>query len=169
MFETYIRSAIRKLVPIPIKVNCGERFIYWNDGIHEVINYTIDEKHPELAKEFSDYIEQKYNIDMKKYYFTFCLLHEIGHYYTKTEVDIETENVLRQLIKMDENSSNAAYFELPSEQLANEFAYQFFKLYPRDVNYFQRKVVPVIYYYGKHYQSNHYIQVKGNLCYEVNN
>ena len=70
---------------------------------------------------------------------------------------------------MDENSSNAAYFELPSEQLANEFAYQFFKLYPQDVDYFQRKVVPVIYYYGKHYQSKHYIHVKGNLCYEVNN
>ena len=47
MFETYIRTAIRKLIPIPIKVNCGERFVYWNDGIHEVINYTVNEKYPD--------------------------------------------------------------------------------------------------------------------------
>lgn len=159
--ETYIKRQIHKLIPIPIKIKRGDRFIYWNDGTNEVINYSIKSFDKESEKEFDDYIEKTYGVDMSKYSFIFSLLHEVGHYMTIEQVDIQAENVLRQLIRNSDNRENKAYFNLESEKLANDWAYWYFTSCFEECKRFTKKVVPLIKSYYKDKEIQNYILVKG--------
>lgn len=156
--EIYIRRQIHKLIPIPIKINCGDRFIYWNDGTNEVINYSVESFDKESEKEFYNYIEKTYGVDMGKYGFIFSLLHEVGHYMTIEQVDVENENLLRQLIQ-----DNSAYFNLKSEKLANDWAFWYFTSCYNECKRFTKKVLPLIKHYYKNGQnrSGKFILVKG--------
>ena len=156
--ETYIRRQIHKLIPIPIKIKCGDRFIYWNDGVNEVINYSVESFDKKSEKEFDNYIEKTYGVDMSKYSFIFSLLHEVGHYMTIEQVDVENENLLRQLIQ-----DNNAYFNLESEKLANDWAYWYFTSCFDECKHFTKKVLPLIKHFYKNGQnrSNRFILVKG--------
>lgn len=156
--ETYIKRQIHKLIPIPIKIKCGDRFIYWNDGTNEVINYAVDSFDKESEKEFNNYIEKTYGVDMSKYGFIFSLLHEVGHYMTIEQVDVENENLLRQLIQ-----DNSAYFNLESEKLANDWAFWYFTSCYSECKRFTNKVLPLIKYFYKDGQnrSDRFIIVKG--------
>lgn len=156
--ETYIRRQIHKLIPIPIKIKCGDRFIYWNDGTNEVINYSIESFDKESEKEFNNYIEKTYGVDMSKYSFIFSLLHEVGHYMTIEQVDVENENLLRQLIK-----DNSTYFNLESEKLANDWAFWYFTSCYNECKRFTKKVLPLIKHFYKNGQnrSGKFILVKG--------
>ena len=156
--ETYIRRQIHKLIPIPIKIKCGDRFIYWNDGTNEVINYSVESFDKESEKEFNNYIEKTYGVDMSKYSFIFSLLHEVGHYMTIEQVDVENENLLRQLIQ-----DNSAYFNLESEKLANDWAFWYFTSCYNECKRFTKKVLPLIKHFYKNGQnrSGKFILVKG--------
>lgn len=158
MISEYINTQIKNLIPIPINIKCGDRFIYWNDGTNEVINYAIDSFDKESEKEFNDYIEKTYGVDMSKYSFIFSLLHEVGHYMTIEQVDVENENLLRQIIK-----DNNAYFNLESERLANDWAYWYFTSCYNECKRFTKKVLPLIKHYYKNGQnrSGKFILVKG--------
>lgn len=156
--ETYIRRQIHKLIPIPIKIKCGDRFIYWNDGTNEIINYSVESFDKESEKEFYNYIEKTYGVNMGKYGFIFSLLHEVGHYMTIEQVDVENENLLRQLIQ-----DNSAYFNLKSEKLANDWAFWYFTSCYNECKRFTKKVLPLIKHYYKNGQnrSGKFILVKG--------
>jgi hypothetical protein len=159
--DKYIRKEIRDCFSVPIRVSHGERFIYFCQDEIEVINYTTLDNTPREKVIFSNYIQNMYGIDMKKYYFTYSLLHEIGHYFTIEDVDIEYENMIREILR---NSTSAntdiAYFNLPSEQLANDYASIFFEQYPEIVDYFQNEVVPLIRWFYHNKPIENYINVR---------
>ena len=164
MIETYIREQIYKLIPVPIPIKCGERFIYWNDGINEVVNFTIEDFDPEIDEIFRQYITETYGVDMKKYDFIFSLLHEIGHYMTIEQVDIISENYLRELIHQTETDLTKiqyAYFNLESERLANDWAYWYFTSCFDECKRFTKKVLPLIKFYYKDKEITNYVLVKG--------
>lgn len=164
MIETYIREQLYKLIPITIPIKCGERFIYWNDGINEVVNFTIEDFDPEIDEIFRQYITETYGVDMEKYDFIFSLLHEIGHYMTIEQVDIISENYLRELIHQTETDLTKiqyAYFNLESEKLANDWAYWYFTSCFDECKRFTKKVLPLIKFYYKDKEITNYILVKG--------
>lgn len=163
MIEEYINTQIKNLIPIAIDIKCGDRFIYWNDGINEVINYAVDSYDEESEKEFDNYIERTYGVDMSKYSFIFSLLHEVGHFMTIEQVDIQNENFLRQLIHNSDKRENSAYFNLESERLANDWAFWYFTSCYKECKRFTKKVLPLIKYYYKDGQnrSDRFIIVRG--------
>lgn len=164
MIETYIREQLYKLIPITIPIKYGERFIYWNDGINEVVNFTIEDFDPEIDEIFRQYITETYGVDMEKYDFIFSLFHEIGHYMTIEQVDIISENYLRELIHQTETDLTKiqyAYFNLESEKLANDWAYWYFTSCFDECKRFTKKVLPLIKFYYKDKEIENYILVKG--------
>lgn len=82
------------------------------------------------------YIKETYDIDLssKEDYDLFALLHEIGHHFTMDDLedeDAEEELLMRNLIQMidDEATANETYFKLPSEMMANDWAFDHFNEY----------------------------------------
>lgn len=163
MIETYIREQLYKLIPITIPIKCGERFIYYNDPLNgiEVINFAIEDFDSKADENFRQYISKTYGVDMTKYDFIFSLLHEIGHYMTIEQVDIQAENLLREIIFQREEDDGNAYFNLESERLANDWAYWYFTSCFDECKRFTEKVVPLIKFYYKDKEIKNYILVKG--------
>lgn len=94
------------------------------------------EIYPEEQKLFCDHIKKTYGLDIsqKEDYELFSLLHEIGHHFTMDDLedeDAENELLMRNLIHCidDVAIANETYFNLPSEVLANDWAFDHFNEY----------------------------------------
>lgn len=92
------------------------------------------EVYSEEQKLFCDHIKETYGLDIsqKEDYELFSLLHEIGHHFTMDDLeDEEAENelLMRNLIHCidDVTTANETYFNLPSEVLANDWAFDHFE------------------------------------------
>jgi RNA processing factor Prp31 len=92
------------------------------------------EIYPEEQKLFCDHIKKTYglDIDQKEDYELFSLLHEIGHHFTMDDLEeeeAENELLMRNLIHCidDVTTANETYFNLPSEMLANDWAFDHFE------------------------------------------
>lgn len=88
---------------------------------------------PEEQKLFCDHIKETYGLDIsqKEDYELFSLLHEIGHHFTMDDLedeDAENELLMRNLIHCidDVTIANETYFNLPSEVMANDWAFDHF-------------------------------------------
>lgn len=82
---------------------------------------------------FKSHILNDYGLDLsdETAYVVFSLLHEMGHHMTLDDMDDEdatNEIAMREVIHLieDVDTANQAYFKLPSEVLANDWAYEHF-------------------------------------------
>lgn len=80
------------------------------------------------------YIKETYDLDLSddEDYDLFALLHEIGHHFTMDDLedeDAEQELLMRNLIALIDDTmvANETYFQLPSEMLANDWAFDHFE------------------------------------------
>ena len=129
------RNVIAKVLEnFDVRVVLGEDFSY-DPETHTVyftpFTCSVDEFHRQWISDFLDFTVTKRN------YFLFSLLHEVGHHYTMeslTDEDLEYETLCRQALKFSDesdNRKNEAYFRLPSEIIATQWAIYFMKDYPR--------------------------------------
>lgn len=128
------RNVIAKVLEnFDVRVVLGEDFSY--DPITHTVYFTpftcsVDEFHREWISEIFHFVITK------KDYFLFSLLHEIGHHYTMenlTDEELNYEAFCRQALNFSEesdNRKNEAYFSLPSEIIATQWAIDFMKNYP---------------------------------------
>ena len=129
------RNVIAKILEnFDVRVVLGDDFSY--DPETRTVYFTpftcsVDDFHRQWISDFFDFTVTERN------YFLFSLLHEIGHHYTMeslTDEDLEYEILCRQALKFSDesdNRKNEAYFSLPSEIIATQWAIDFMKDYPR--------------------------------------
>ena len=84
---------------------------------------------PTLGEYHRAWIAEKFDVEMSAgAYFLFSLLHEVGHHYTLgdlTEEDLEYETFCREVLSYSDDAPkevNEAYFNLPAEILATQWA-----------------------------------------------
>lgn len=129
----------------------GNEFCFY-DNIN-VITYSMF--HTELDKEWADHINQKYNCDIKPFFFIFCLLHEIGHYKTLPTIpieELEKELAIRETLQetvSNQKEMNEIYTNLPSERLANEWAIDYLEKNYVSCWEFQKKIFAIMAHYYK--------------------
>lgn len=100
-----------------------------------VLKYSEDDK---LIK----YINEKYNTDIGPWYFVFCLLHEIGHHMTLSNLSDEEyafEQLMRKEVLNIIEVPNEIYFTLPAEVMATEWALKYIMNHAQECWDFQRK------------------------------
>lgn len=123
--------AIAKSFDEELTVVLGDEFTY----IYVESTVIFGTEHlPEEQKLFCDHIKETYGLDIsqKEDYELFSLLHEIGHHFTMDDLeDEEAENelLMRNLIHCidDVATANETYFNLPSEVMANDWAFDHFE------------------------------------------
>ena len=116
-----------------LSVELDDEFAYF----YVTSTITFGTNPPKEGKEmFQNHIKSTYGLDIsnEEDYQLFSLLHEIGHHFTMDDMedeDSENELLMRQLIHMidDETTAQETYFNLPSEMLANDWAFDNFKEY----------------------------------------
>lgn len=130
---------------------CGNEFCYY-DKI-DFIEYSIF--HNSIEREWAEFINQKYDCDIKPFFFIFSLLHEIGHYKTlptipkeELEIELATRKILDEIITNQEEM-NEAYTNLPSERAANEWALKYLEENTEACWKFQLKVFRILAHYYK--------------------
>lgn len=126
--ETTILNIIRPFGVKTAKLRAD--FVYNNET--GIVSFSLP-IFGELEKYHCEWINARYNIDLSDplIYWFFSLLHEVGHHQTMidlTDEDLEFEYFMRELIDInysdqDDNfDSSDAYFSLPAEILATEWA-----------------------------------------------
>lgn len=129
----------------------GKEFCFY-DNIN-VITYSVF--HNQLDAQWAEYINQKYDCDIKPFYFIFSLLHEVGHYKTLPTIPkdvIEEELFIRAnlLDKIEtQEEMNEVYTNLPSERAANEWAIAYLEKNYISCWEFQRKIFSILAHYYK--------------------
>lgn len=119
------------------------------DYITERIGYTIFDNSKSLLNIM--YINEKYGVDIEPYSFIFPILHEIGHHVTANQVDFDIEIYLRGILELEEDFSEwvKAYYNLPAEQLANEWAIDYLMKHQEECQKLQNKWYKIIYHIYK--------------------
>ena len=125
----------RQLGVTGIKVKCTNDFCYWGYDDHQFIEYSLKEMEKEILLGYQDYFK-KYHPDFAQYpcsFFTFSLLHELGHALTipnanETYMD-RSRKAKRNLShkNMSLRKKQARYCELYIERIANEKAIELIK------------------------------------------
>lgn len=129
---------------------CGERFEYSNSVV-SFTPYFWDR----LSRAHCEYIDKTFGIDVRSSYFTFCILHEIGHHYTLrnfTEEEIDNEIIIRKLLSFcekDPKEINDAYFNLPIEEEATKWALEYMVNHVSWVNRVNRLCCDALRHYFK--------------------
>jgi hypothetical protein len=91
---------------------------------------------------FFTFVTATYGIDAREFSIAlWTILHEFGHYYDIMDYDTSEDLVLRNLICADPNVNIYAYYNLPSELAATEWAIDFIK-----TNYLLCKRVDEVYF-----------------------
>ena len=129
--ETAIKIA--KSFDEELSVELDDEFAYFY--VTSTITFGINS--PKEGKEmFQNHIKSTYGLDIsnEEDYQLFSLLHEIGHHFTMDDMedeDAENELLMRNLIHCidDETTAQETYFNLPSEILANDWAFDNFNEY----------------------------------------
>ena len=87
---------------------------------------------PALGEYHRAWIAEKFGVEMSESaYFLFSLLHEVGHHYTLgslTEEDLKYESFCREVLSYSDDTPkevNEAYFNLPAEILATQWALEY--------------------------------------------
>ena len=129
----------------------GKEFCYY-DNI-DFIEYSIF--HSPIETMWADHINNKYECDIKPFFFIFSLLHEIGHYKTLPTIpkeELEEELIIRKTLSdfiSDQQEMNEVYTNLPSERAANEWALTYLEENTQACWEFQRKVFRILAHYYK--------------------
>lgn len=125
-----VKKFVKQFGEIRIARDDSFAYFYSEDKITYTTDFTKDAPQVESLK---GYLFQTFHLEFQdeKEFFIFSLLHEIGHYLTMdtlTEKELLTEILLREAIKLqkDEGKADTAYYNLPSEKLANEWANEYF-------------------------------------------
>jgi len=141
--DTLTKNITRYVRKFGIKsVNLGNSFYYKDGKInYTVLSYDDDEQHIK-------HIENTYGIDVRPFYFLFCLMHEVGHHMTVdelTEDDMIFELIMRNgIFPLVEEDTNSAYFNLPAEDLANKWALEYILNHADECWKFQRKCFAIM-------------------------
>lgn len=117
--------------------------------VNNLLTYSIyryDNDH-----ELVDFVEEKYNVNIKDYFFVFSLLHEIGHHKTWrnfTEQELNQDSFLREVIHAIANYShsdaNLMYFNLPTEDAANRWAIEYIDSHLEECWKFQNRCMKIL-------------------------
>lgn len=138
------RNVIAKILEeFNVKVILGDCFFYNPDT--RTVYFT---PFSSSSDDFHRYwILQNFNYTIKeREYFLFSLLHEIGHHYTfgyLTDEDLQYEVFCRKILENSDKSANEineAYFNLPAEKLATQWAINFMSEHPHWCRKMNRKI-----------------------------
>lgn len=99
---------------------------------------------------FIDFCNKKYDTDLTAWSFVFCILHEIGHFQTISQ--LTKEQLAYEYLMRDMGIDNNIYFNLPAEDLANKWALEYLETHPQECWKFQNKCLNIIrHLYKKHH------------------
>ncbi len=120
-----LENKIAKILkPFGVKVAMYEQFLYCEGRVF----FTLFED-PYIGEHHRGWIAKNYGMRMNSgAYFLFSLLHEVGHHMTiknMTEEDLNYETFCRNALSYADGTPeeiNEAYFNLPAEILATEWA-----------------------------------------------
>lgn len=149
-----LENKIEKILkPFGVKVAMYEKFFYGDGWV-----FFTPFEDPSIEKHHSRWIAKNYNVEMNtNTYFLFSLLHEVGHHMTIkdiTEEDLNYEIFCRNVLHCADNSPeeiNEAYFNLPAEILATEWALEYMLNNPKWCIKASRKIHNAIHHF---YNSN---------------
>lgn len=140
------RNVIAKILEdFNVRVTLGDCFFYDPDTCtvyFTPFSSSSDEFH-------RHWILQNFNYTIKeREYFLFSLLHEVGHHYTfsdLTDEDLQYEIFCRKILENFDkyrtaDEINEAYFNLPAEKLATQWAIDFMSEYPHWCRKMNRKI-----------------------------
>ena len=133
------------------KAISSDEFAYYPET--ETINYTMYIYETDL--QFIDLVNKKYSVDIRPWYFIFCLLHEVGHHLTLdelTEEDLLNDLFLRQIVIPNiENTDKCgrAYINLIAEDLATSWAINYIDTHLEECKLMQNKFLKVMTHYEK--------------------
>lgn len=129
MFAKEIEKTVLDFVkPFGIKkVKYSDEFLY--KPKKKEIHFSIFPYLCDGDIEFVEFLNNFYGVDIKKYYYVFSLMHEVGHHLTSENVytsddDIAFDFFMRLGVCQMEDD-NQLYFLLPAEKAANEWAINF--------------------------------------------
>lgn len=128
------------------RATCDNRFMYYIQN--QTITYTI--YHNIMDEDYINFLNTTYEINVRPWYFVFCILHEIGHHMTYDKLtahDYALESFARTSIfpsMEDEKEINAAYWKLPAEDLANKWAIDYIDNHTKQCWRFQRKCYKIM-------------------------
>lgn len=110
-----------------VKVAMYNQFLYSEGWVF----FTLFESSA-LGEYHRAWIAENFGVKMNvSAYFLFSLLHEVGHHYTLenlTEEDLKYESFCREILSCSDNTPkevNKAYFNLPAEILATQWALEY--------------------------------------------
>ena len=126
----------------------SDEFVYFHDDC--TVGYTL------VIGDFADkvwkeYVLKKFNYSIKNT-FVFSLLHEIGHHYTiglfdskRTKEEKAKIDRIEKLLKLTsgddaERVLHLAYFDLPTERIATEWAVKYARENEKELNDFWNKL-----------------------------
>ena len=133
------------------KVISSDEFAYTPNN--EVITYTMYIYDTDI--QFVELVNEKYSVDIRPWYFIFCLLHEIGHHITLenlTQEDLLTDQILRQVVIPnieDEKRQGQAYVNLVAEDLATSWAIEYIDSHLKECFEIQDRFLKIIKHYMK--------------------
>lgn len=133
------------------KVTSSDEFTYYPET--ETINYTMYLYETDL--QFINLVNEKYSVDIRPWYFIFCLLHEVGHHLTLdelTEEDLLNDLFLRQIVIPNiENTDKCgrAYINLIAEDLATSWAINYIDTHLEECKLMQNKFLKIMAHYEK--------------------
>ena len=140
--EKHVRKFVRRFgVTRAICTNEFEYFPAGNTVCFTIFAYDEDQH---LIK----FIREKYDFNIFKWFFTFCILHEVGHKMTLPQLTDEAmhfeeiaRNGILPLVKEggDVEEINTLYFNLPAEDLANRWAIDYINTHEEECWKFQQR------------------------------
>lgn len=148
----------RQLGVTDVKVKCTNEFCHWFDEKYKShIEYSLSAPGEDVLFGYSDYIK-KHHPEMKNYphnFFTFSLLHELGHSLTLFSADISLIEKSRKalinfLIASNNNNSisprkrQARYCEFYIEKIANEKAIELIKNNYEIIQKFEKRLEKLV-------------------------
>lgn len=128
------------------RARMGNQFVYLANT--QTMNYTVLQY--ETDEDYIEYLNSTYEIDVRPWYFVFCILHEVGHHMTigeLSEEDYTFEYIMRKhLLGMidDQKKINEIYFQMPAEDLANRWAIEYISAHPEECWRFQWKCYAIM-------------------------
>lgn len=128
------------------RARMGNQFVYLANT--QTMNYTVLQY--ETDEDYIEYLNSTYEIDVRPWYFVFCILHEVGHHMTigeLSEEDYTFEYIMRKhLLGMidDQKKVNELYFQMPAEDLANRWAIEYIAAHPEECWRFQWKCYSIM-------------------------
>ena len=115
------------------KARRNERTSFCYDPNTRNIYYSVYQRSEDASH--TEWIKEKYGFDVSDYVFLFAILHEVGHHMTLdqlTEEQMQMEDFTRRFLlpQMEEEGMpveiiNEVYYNLPAEDLANRWAFEY--------------------------------------------